>query len=125
MEFKKDKTYSFPQLMAYGFSRDNEHIMADCHLYLGENSFDAMLLLNKDVFQTIVKRSDDKSGEFEKTCLDWLDSSENELFLPDAFPEPIHCKLTGLTFHFLKSEKEEDEFGAEHIFYFSLEPQTK
>ena len=122
MEFKKDKTYSFPEMMAYGFSKHEGRVWADCHLYLGENSFEAILQLNEADFKAIILRSDDKSGVFEKTCTDWYAGSTAEIFLPDTFPEPVHCKLTGLTFHFVKSETEEDEFGEERIFHFSVEP---
>lgn len=123
MEFKKDKTYSFSQIMAYGFSRDQNHIIVDCHLYLGDNSFDGILTINQETFQNIIKRSDDKSGKFEQVALDWFANQENEIFLPDVFPEPVHCKLTDIQFHFIKSELDEDEFGEERIFYFSLEAE--
>jgi len=123
MEFKKDKTYTFPRMMAYGFSKEGNHVLADCHLYLGENSFEAVLWLTEPVFQTVVKQSDDKTGDFEKACTQWFAGDAPEIFLPDSFPEPVHCKLTDIAFHFVKSEVEEDEFGEEHIFHFSVEPQ--
>jgi len=124
MEFKKDKAYSFPEMMAYGFTKEESLILADCHLYLGENSFEASLAVSVDAFQEIIKKSDDKTGAFEKACAEWFASDKTELFLPDVFTEPVHCKLTGLQFYFVKTEDDEDDFGSEKVFYFSLEPQT-
>lgn len=122
MEFKKDKTYAFSEMMAYGFAKREGRIWADCHLYLGENSFEAILEIGDAEFKTLVAKSDDKAGDFEKVCLDWLAGDQTELFLPDRFPEPVHCKLTGLGFHFEKTELEDDEFGPERIYHFSVEP---
>ena len=124
MEFKKDKTYTFPEMMAYGFTKEAGTILADCHLYLGENSFEALLTLGENDFKTLIQKSDDKTGAFEKACTGWFAGDAAELFLPDFFPEPVHCKLTGFAFRFDKSELEEDEFGEERIFYFSVELQT-
>lgn len=121
MEFKKDKTYTFPQMMAYGFTKENDRILADCHLYLGENSFEAVLEVTEAGFRALIRKSDDKTGGFEKICTAWLSHEAEELFLPDSFPEPVHCKLTGMAFHFVKSELEEDEFGEERIFHFAID----
>lgn len=124
MEFKKDKTYAFPEMMAYGFTKHEGRIWADCHLYLGENSFEAILELGEAEFRAIVAKSDDKEGEFEQVCLDWFAGEQAELFLPDRFPEPVHCKLRDLHFRFEKSELEDDEFGPERIYHFSVEPSA-
>lgn len=121
MEFKHDKTYTFPEMMAYGFSKDGDHVLADCCLYYSDNSFEGVLTITAEAFHAIIKRSDDKSGAFEKACTDWFGSDSQELFLPDRFPDPVHCKLSALGFKFIKSEVEEDDFDPERIYYFSLE----
>jgi hypothetical protein len=121
MEFKTDRTYSFPELMAYGFTKHNDYILVDCHVYLGENSFDAMLYLSVGEFFDLIAFSDDKSGAFESACKNWQQSADTELFLPDLFPDPVHCKIKGMTFRYVKVELEQDEFGEERIFHFQSE----
>lgn len=122
MEFKKDKTYSFSEIMAYGFLKNGEQIFADGHLYLGDNSFDAVIDITLEVLLAMIKKSDDKSGAFEKAVTEWLATEKEELFLPDLFPEPIHCKLgSSYVFRFEKAEIEESDFDPEKVFYFSLE----
>lgn len=122
MDFKKDKTYSFTEMMVYGFHKDEQGVEISCDLYLGENLFEAEILVSKEAFETIVKKSDDKSGRFEKVAQDWLGSEEQDIFLPDNFPEPVHCKLSGFAFLFQEAELVDDEFGQEKIYRFTIQP---
>jgi len=121
MDFKNDRSYSFTEFMPYGFIKTEKGIMADGHAYMNDNSFEAMLEINADTFLNWIKKSDDKSGNFEKACNEWLASDKNELFLPDVFPDPVHCKIKDSIFHFQKFETEEDELGTDRIFYFTTE----
>ncbi len=121
MEFKTDKTYRFDEIMPYGFSRELGHVLADCHLYFGENSFEAMITLSIPEFESLITRTDDKTGAFESACREWLASENEELFLPDLFPEPVHGKINHLSFRFEKTENVEDELGADRVFYFRSE----
>jgi hypothetical protein len=121
MEFKTDKSYQFDEIMPYGFSKELGHVLADCHLYFGENSFEAMIKLSIPEFEFLITHTDEKTSSFLDACKEWLNSQKDELFLPDMFPEPVHAKIRSLNFYYEKTETVEDELGADRIFYFRSE----
>ncbi len=121
MEFKTDKAYRFDEIMPYGFFKGLGHVLADCHLYFGENSFEAMIKLSIPEFEFLIAHTDEKTGSFSSACIEWLNSQKDELFLPDLFSEPVHAKIRSLSFRYEKTETVEDELGADRIFYFCSE----
>ena len=121
MEFKSDRAYQFDEIMPYGFFKRLGHVLADCHLYFGENSFEAMIKLSTAEFEFLITHTDEKNGSFASACSEWLNSEKEELFLPDLFPEPVHGKIRSMNFRYEKTETIEDELGADRIFHFCSE----